>query len=190
MLAGANVICEKPVALSSYDIGSLLGEQEEAERQVHPLLQMRLHPQMLRMRDKIASAKSVRIEYHVYRGPWYDKSWKGRKEHSGGDVLNIGVHLFDVLCWCLGQGKPVDSTKSAERSDGTIEFGSVEVEWHLSRRAKMTGRTFVVDGEMFDVSEGFEGLHTQAYAQILEGNGPTLESAGMAIQLIEDMKLC
>jgi len=44
----------------------------------------------------------VVLSYITSRGPWYNYSWKGREEVSGGVATNIGIHFFDMLIWLFG----------------------------------------------------------------------------------------
>jgi len=37
----------------------------------------------------------VSLTYVTARGGWYDVSWKGSLERSGGSGTNIGIHFFD-----------------------------------------------------------------------------------------------
>ena len=43
------------------------------------------------------------LNYNTPRGKWYDYSWKGNSEKSGGILYNIGIHLFDILIWIFGE---------------------------------------------------------------------------------------
>ena len=42
------------------------------------------------------------LDYITSRGPWYDISWKGDEEKSGGILFNIGIHFFDMLIHIFG----------------------------------------------------------------------------------------
>ena len=37
------------------------------------------------------------------RGAWYQTSWKGSEEKSGGVAMNIGIYFFDLLLWLFGR---------------------------------------------------------------------------------------
>ena len=59
------------------------------------------------------------------RGPWYDVSWKGSEERSGGLVTNIGIHLFDLLLWMFGPMRRSEvSLRDPRRVSGVIELDS------------------------------------------------------------------
>jgi UDP-N-acetyl-2-amino-2-deoxyglucuronate dehydrogenase len=104
---GANVICEKPLVLNP-DNAILLQQLElSSKKQVYCILQLRLSPVVAQLRELVAAHKGperLRIEltYITARGKWYHTSWKGDDEKSGGILTNIGIHLFDLLLWILG----------------------------------------------------------------------------------------
>ena len=39
----------------------------------------------------------IDLDYITRRGKWYQYSWKGNHEKSGGIMMNIGIHFFDLL---------------------------------------------------------------------------------------------
>ena len=57
------------------------------------------------------------LTYITARGPWYDVSWKGREDRSGGIVTNIGIHFFDLLIWLFG-GAAGDPRCTCARTSG------------------------------------------------------------------------
>ena len=58
------------------------------------MLQLRLHPALLALKQAIESAPSggheVTLTYVTPRGRWYDVSWKGSEERSGG-LLRVRI---------------------------------------------------------------------------------------------------
>ena len=70
------------------------------------MLQLRLHPALAAFREELrkdpATRHRVRLSYLTARGRWYDVSWKGVEERSGGIGTNIGIHFFDLLLWLFG----------------------------------------------------------------------------------------
>src|SRR5262245_61053730 len=105
---GANVICEKPLVINPWNLDPLSELEDETGCRISTVLQLRLHPMLLELREKLHKARSgrqhdVRLTYVTARGGWYHVSWKGNPEKSGGIATNIGVHLFDLLIWLFGQ---------------------------------------------------------------------------------------
>jgi UDP-N-acetyl-2-amino-2-deoxyglucuronate dehydrogenase len=188
MRSGSDVICEKPVTLTTRNLDALSEVEAETKRHVSCILQLRHHPQVQMMRSKTSSVARVAVEYHAPRGPWYRYSWKGDPINSGGVVTNIGVHLFDVLMYCFGAavGGP-EHTSHADRSRGDVALERAVARWDLS----VTGparRTFTLDGRTIDLSDGIAKLHTESYRAILSGEGFGLADARPAIELCEGLR--
>ena len=85
---GADVVCEKPVVLNPWNIDALLEIEKETGRKVNTILQLRLHPAIIALREKIMKEGSgkrhqIKLHYITSRGHWYHISWKGDMQKSG-----------------------------------------------------------------------------------------------------------
>ena len=202
---GANVICEKPVVLNPWNIEALMEIEKETGRQVFTILQLRLHPAIIALKEKIAAAPAdkkhtVNLQYITSRGHWYHTSWKGNIEKSGGIATNIGVHFFDMLIWIFGGVKSNTVTEhTAQTASGELELEKANINWMLSIDAntlpadvkaagKRTFRTLTIDGEGFEFSDGFTELHTKSYDEILKGNGFRIKETKAAIELVHEIR--
>ena len=86
---GADAICEKPLVINPWNLDALEELQGETRRRVYTVLQLRLHPVLVALKAQLAAITrrpSVWLTYITARGPWYDVSWKGSTERSGGIV--------------------------------------------------------------------------------------------------------
>src|SRR5262245_2530408 len=84
---GADAICEKPLVINPWNLDALQELEGESGRRVYTVLQLRLHPALIALRDRLADSRlhhHVSLSYITSRGPWYDVSWKGSIERSGG----------------------------------------------------------------------------------------------------------
>lgn len=139
---GANVICEKPVVLNPWNIDALMEIEKETGGQVFTILQLRLHPAIIALREKIKNEGAgkkhqVNLTYITSRGHWYHNSWKGDIQKSGGIATNIGVHFFDMLYWIFGEVLDYQVTEHTQDSaSGKLEFKNVTANWSLSIDAK------------------------------------------------------
>src|SRR5688572_21807544 len=52
---GANAICEKPLVLNPWNLEALAEIEKETGKKVHTILQLRLHPTIIALRDNILS---------------------------------------------------------------------------------------------------------------------------------------
>ncbi len=202
---GADVICEKPVVLNPWNIDALMEIEKETGKHIYTILQLRLHPAIVALKEKIAAAPAgkkyeIDLQYITSRGHWYHASWKGDMEKSGGIATNIGVHFFDMLMWIFGAVKTSTVKLHTKTSAaGYLELEQANVNWMLSidentlpaaikAAGKRTFRTLTIDGAAFEFSEGFTELHTTSYQHILSGNGFPISETKAAIQLVHDIR--
>lgn len=202
---GADVICEKPVVLNPWNIDALEKVEAETGHNAYTILQLRLHPSVQALRDKVASeAKDnkydIDLTYITSRGKWYYASWKGDEHKSGGVATNIGVHFYDMLCWIFGDvERNIVHVASHDRVAGFLELKHARVRYFLSinadhlpaeavERGLRTYRAITVDGREFEFSEGFTELHTESYRRILEGHGFSISEARPSIQIVHDIR--
>jgi UDP-N-acetyl-2-amino-2-deoxyglucuronate dehydrogenase len=200
LLSGANVLCEKPLVINPWNLDGLADLERESGRRVSTVLQLRLHPQLIALRERLAAATptdlhDVSLTYVTARGSWYDVSWKGSDEHSGGIVTNIGIHFFDLLLWLFGGVRKCEvNLREARRMRGTLELERARVKWFLSAHAsdlpftpepgkKTTFRSITVDGQEIEFSEGFTDLHTRVYQEVVAGRGFGIADSRPSIEL-------
>lgn len=199
---GADVICEKPIVINPWNLDALEELEAETGRRIHTVLQLRVHPQLVKLREALAAGDANRthdvvLTYITARGPWYHVSWKGSPEKSGGIALNIGVHFFDLLLWLFGKAvrSPAVHHADSQRMAGHLELEHARVRWFLSidpadlpfpvqPGARSTFRSITVDGEEIEFTEGFTGLHTRVYEETLAGRGFRIADARPAIDLV------
>jgi UDP-N-acetyl-2-amino-2-deoxyglucuronate dehydrogenase len=190
---GANVICEKPLALSPNDLKTLRNFEKDISERVYTVLQLRLHPEIIDLKDSLDPDHrySVEVIYHTPRGPWYWQSWKGDKGQSGGLFFNIGIHLFDLLLWLFGPvGDYAIAEKSRSTAWGTLRLQRADVKWSLSVDPLLgRERNLLVDGLPIDLTNGFDDLHTEVYRQTLAGNGFGTLDARSSIELCHEMSI-
>ncbi len=205
---GAHAICEKPLVLNPHNIDALKIVQDETGKQVYNILQLRLHPSIISLKELVANevAKNpnkifeVDLTYLTSRGHWYFTSWKGNDNKSGGIATNIGVHFYDMLGWVFGKLKKNETHLSqADTSAGYLEFEHAKVRWFLSVNyeyipnnvkslGQRTFRSITVDGREIEFSGGFTDLHTESYKHILAGKGFGLEEARNSIEIVSEIR--
>jgi len=202
---GADIICEKPLVLNPWNIDALIVAERESGKRVNTILQLRLHPAIQRLKERVAAAPAEKIfdvdlTYITSRGNWYHTSWKGDSRKSGGVATNIGVHFYDMLSWVFGKltGNTVHIS-SHDRVAGILEFEKAKVRYFLSindetlpLEAKIAGkrtfRSLQMEGEEVEFSEGFTELHTDSYKKILAGEGFGLEDARAAVEIVHGIR--
>lgn len=203
--SGADAICEKPLVLNPWNIDGLLDIERDTGHKVNTILQLRVHPSIMALRERVQSQKKdtkheVDLTYITSRGHWYLQSWKGDIKKSGGIATNIGVHFFDMLHFIFGalQSNIVHHS-SDTKAAGYLEYEHARVRWFLSidvedvpaaqrEAGQRTFRSITVDGEEIEFSGGFTDLHTRSYEEILAGRGFGLEENRTAIATVSAIR--
>lgn len=200
---GADVICEKPLVLNPWNIAALQESEKETGRRVSTILQLRLHPAIQALKERVALENKIQdldLTYITSRGNWYYSSWKGDLEKSGGIATNIGIHFFDMLSWVFGKvQKNTVHLHTHDRAAGYLELEKARVRWFLSINAdtlpkeateagKRTFRTITMNGESIEFSEGFTDLHTLSYQDMLQGRGFGLADALPAVEIAHHIR--
>ena len=202
---GADVICEKPIVINPWNIDALEELEKETGNHVYNILQLRLHPSIIALKEKVNAAPKDKIfefdlTYITSRGTWYYTSWKGNTEKSGGIATNIGVHFYDMLQWVFGPVKEnIVHIHTHDRAAGYFEFEKAKVRWFLSINAetlpedvrskgKRTYRSINIEGEELEFSDGFTDLHTLSYRDILNGGGFRIGEARAAIEIVHNIR--
>lgn len=211
--AGADVICEKPLALSVAEARALQTLEQGAGRKVWTVLQLRHLPAVQRLWGDVnvkahAPWRKVKVEYVTRRGRWYGASWKGDDLLSGGVVANVGSHLFDLLAWVFAdpilsrRGPPTVTVSEASptRVRGTATLYKAEVEFLLSLdpadlpagHPGPAHRVLTIDGVPLDLTGGggaaFTELHTEVYRSTLAGAGWRISDAMPGIALVQAVR--
>jgi UDP-N-acetyl-2-amino-2-deoxyglucuronate dehydrogenase len=200
----ANAICEKPLVISPWNLDALEELEAESGCRVYTVLQLRLIPALVELKQKLESQShqdraDVCLTYVTRRGAWYQTSWKGSQEKSGGVAMNIGIHFFDLLTWLFG---PMDRSevhlKSPQKMSGLLELQNARVRWFLStdcedlpektrKAGKAAFRSLTYDGQEIEFSEGFTDLHTRVYKEVLAGNGYGVRDARAGVELVHQI---
>ena len=199
---GADALCEKPLVLNPWNLDALEDLEREHGRRVWTVLQLRTHPALLALRERLSERETraaVRLTYVAPRGRWYRYSWKGDVQRSGGIATNIGVHLFDLVLWLFGpaEGQTVH-VQDPERAAGRLALARADVEWFLSvdgadRPRDAPGdqpgyRAITVDGDDVEFSDGLGDLHTHVYERTLSGQGFGIDDARPSIELVHAIR--
>jgi len=202
---GANAICEKPLVLNPWNLDALAEIEKETGKKIFTILQLRLHPAIIALKQKIDNGPAgkiydVDLRYITSRGKWYHVSWKGDLARSGGIATNIGIHFFDMITWIFGDVKENEvKTHLEKEASGFLQLEKARVNWFLSvddmllpapavAQGKRTFRSITVDGEEVEFSEGFGDLHTHSYRELLKGNGFGLEDARRSIEIVHKIR--
>jgi UDP-N-acetyl-2-amino-2-deoxyglucuronate dehydrogenase len=201
----ADVICEKPLTITPWNLDALVELEKEYGKKVYTVLQLRLLPSLVELRRKLEQSPPqkrahVNLSYITRRGPWYQVSWKGDPQKSGGVAMNIGIHFFDLLLWLFGSCQRSElHLHSEDKMAGLLELEHADVTWFLSidaadlpegylDKGEPAYRSLTMDGQELEFSSGFTDLHTEVYRDILRGGGYGLNEARAAVELVHALR--
>ena len=200
---GADAICEKPLVVNPWNLDQLSELEQIYGKRIYNVLQLRYHPEVLKLKQQAefdSTRRDICLTYVTRRGKWYHNSWKGDPKRSGGLAMNIGIHFFDFLTWIYGL--PTRNTvhvSQDSRMSGVLELEKARVRWFLSvdqadlpvqvvKQGGYAHRSITIDGNEFDLSNGFTDLHTAVYQDILAGGGYGVEDARASIELVHQIR--
>jgi len=192
MRIGAHAICEKPLVLAPWNVEALNQISEEYNKNIYTILQLRLHPEIIKLKKEVEQSNErfdVTLHYCAPRGTWYQYSWKADIVKSGGMVTNIGIHLFDILIYVFG--KCLDNKVVYNKPDlanGTLKLEKADVDWQLSTTGKAM-RVLQIEDEFINLSKGMTDLHTQSYQHILNGKGWSPDDSKSAISVAYNIRI-
>lgn len=152
---GVAVFCQKPLGRTRDETAAVVETARHVDRLLSVDLSYRYTNGMRQIRDLIASGElgtvfAVDLTFHNAYGPskpwFYDKALSG-----GGCVIDLGVHLVDLLLWALGfpdvarvesrlfaKGLPIrrDGDEVEDYAVATVELANgalarIACSWHL-----------------------------------------------------------
>jgi len=191
--------------LNPWNLDALEELEKETGKRVYSILQLRLHPSIIALKNKVEKEFSgkkyeVDLSYITFRGPWYHASWKGDDSKSGGLASNLGIHLFDLLLWIFGDVEDsIVQESKPDKMKGTLELEKAKVNWFLSadkndlpdsvkNSGKSAYRSIKVNGEEVEFTQGFTDLHTKSYEEILAGRGFGISVVRSSIELVYQIR--
>lgn len=126
--AGNHVLCEKPMALNSYDAGEMIKTAESHNRRLFIVKQNRFNPPVKKVKelcDKNILGKIYSIQLSCFWNrdfEYYKNSWKGSKDLDGGTLFTQFSHFVDLLYWIVGDIKDLKVFRNNFAHKEIIEF--------------------------------------------------------------------
>jgi predicted dehydrogenase len=120
--AGAHVLCERPLALTSRGIERILGAAQRAERKVLAALNHRFRSDVQALDRFMRGGELGRLtgvragHYQVKKSP---EGWRHRRaEAGGGAFFEYGLPLLDLALWLADFPEPLRVSAQMERARG------------------------------------------------------------------------
>lgn len=107
--AGANVIIEKPIALSLADARALIAEADRRGLRLCACHQNRFNKSIRKIRTAVEEQRFGRMLHGTAHVRWnrgqsyYEQAkWRGTWAQDGGALMNQCIHSIDLLRWMMG----------------------------------------------------------------------------------------
>jgi predicted dehydrogenase len=136
--AGAHVVCEKPMALSTRDANAMIDEARKADRRLSICFQNRFNPAVRRARAALEAGRFGRMLHGMAQVRWNrsqayyaEAPWRGTWKRDGGTLMNQCTHGIDLLQWMMGEDavRVQASTRRFLRPIEAEDFGAAIVEF-------------------------------------------------------------
>jgi len=108
--AGAHVICEKPISLSTADADAMISVAKETGKKLAVCFQNRFNAPVQKLRAAVDAGRFGRllhgmIQIRWHRNPSYyaEDAWRGTWAQDGGTLMNQCIHGIDLLQWSMGE---------------------------------------------------------------------------------------
>jgi predicted dehydrogenase len=121
--AGCHVLCEKPMATRLRDAERMVEVAASHGKRLMINMSQRFEPMQAALRHVTDSGKFGKVYYgkagwirrkgtpvldfppggSMGRGPWF----VDKRQAGGGALMDIGVHIYDLAWWIMGQPEPV-----------------------------------------------------------------------------------
>ncbi|MDO5422649.1 MAG: Gfo/Idh/MocA family oxidoreductase [Eubacteriales bacterium] len=117
MRAGAHVLVEKPITLTSEEADELIAEGKQTGKTILVGQHHRFDPSVQMAKKRLDSGELGQlIGFHIYgtlpKPPWYyGQDYKKRRSLGGGTVANNGIHDVDRIRYLFGDIESVFAMK-------------------------------------------------------------------------------
>ena len=195
--AGINVLCEKPLCISSSDGKKMIEAAAKADRKLFVVKQNRYNPPVVFLKELIRTGKlgnifSFQINCFWNRPDSYYTEWKGKKNMDGGTLFTQFSHFIDLLYWLLGDVETVNAItknfahKAIEGEDtGIVMFemksGAIgSLNYTVNSFNKNMEGSFTVFAEKGTIKVGGQYLNELEYFNVEGSSAPELPSGNPA----------
>jgi predicted dehydrogenase len=108
--AGKHVLCEKPIAMNAREARRMVEAAKQARRVLMTAQSMRYSGNARFLKQMAESGRFGDIYYAkgiMFRRTGIPRGWfQDKKQSGGGPVVDLGVHLLDLMWWIMGMPKP------------------------------------------------------------------------------------
>ncbi|MEO5563101.1 MAG: Gfo/Idh/MocA family oxidoreductase [Chitinophagaceae bacterium] len=126
--AGCNVLCEKPLAISTQDATSMINSAEKAGKKLFVVKSTRYNPALINLKklldeQKLGTLYSFQLNCFWNRPPaYYSGTWRGKLNSDGGTLYTQFSHYIDAMLWLFGEVRSIKGFRKNQSHQSVIEF--------------------------------------------------------------------
>ncbi|HOO84763.1 MAG TPA: Gfo/Idh/MocA family oxidoreductase [Prolixibacteraceae bacterium] len=187
---GANAICESPLVLQADELEKLIDLENLTGKKVYNILQYRYHPEIIKLKESFNPKQQYNIQLvnHTYRGKWFEQSWKGNIQKSGGILTTLGYHFFDFLIWIYGVPKNISiQTQSEHEAKGTLTLENASIQFSFKTAAEANKfkkeRQLIVSGQTYNIDTANTNTFAALYSDIVNNKGVGISQLKKLLEL-------
>jgi UDP-N-acetyl-2-amino-2-deoxyglucuronate dehydrogenase len=126
--AGKDVLCEKPLCISSKDAASMIETADKTGRKLFVVKSTRYNPALVLLKKVVEQEKMGQLYNFQLNCFWnrplayYTNTWKGKLAMDGGTLYTQFSHYIDALLWLLGDVRSVKGWRKNMAHASSIEF--------------------------------------------------------------------
>lgn len=184
-IANANVIIEKPIALSLEDADKIIETADKLGLKVCANHQNRFNKSILKIREAVEMERFGKLLHGTAHVRWcrdheyYDRaSWRGTWEQDGGALMNQCIHNIDLLRWMMG-----DEIESV--------MGMTDRLKHSYIQAEDLGLALIkFSNGAYGLIEGTTNVYPKNLEETLYlfGDKGTIKAGGISVNCIEEWR--
>ena len=182
-IAGANLIIEKPIALSIHDANKIIEVSERLGCVVCACHQNRFNKSIQKIREAVEMGRFGKMLYGTAHIRWardyeyyFRAKWRGTWEQDGGALMNQCIHNIDLLRWMMG-----DEVESV--------IGMTDRQKHPYIEAEDLGLALIrFKNGSYGVIEGTTNVYPKNLEETLYlfGEKGTVKAGGVSVNVIEE----
>ncbi|MFC7403952.1 Gfo/Idh/MocA family protein [Georgenia alba] len=186
---GLDVVCEKPLALTTAEVTELVERAEAAGVALYPAHVVRFFPEYAAMQQHVAGGGvgEVAVQRFTRLGSRPVKPWFADPHLSGGIVMDQMIHDLDFARWTAGEVARVFARESVT-PDAADRLGVVSAQvvlTHVSGALSYVTGTWAAPGSTFRTTfeiagtDGFVRHDSAEHAPLRLDNGAAGEGRGL-----------
>ena len=157
MERGADVVCEKPFAISIDDIDQMIEASQRLSKRLMVAHVCRFMPQYYKAKEILDSGIIGKpVVYECFRESetpmWSWNSWLFDKDKSGGTLLDLSIHDLDISNWFFGKPLSAKAELAGIKPREFVNHTHSTLVYESGAVAHVTANHLLMKGHPFETS--------------------------------------